>query len=158
MAAAAAAAAADVGEFVSRQLELLKEEREAEISEARAWQESISFKELERKGVCLLKLEIVSQRTGLYGRLLVTLQPRKYGSQSELPSNGFGPGPVRTGQKAHIPAASDCVSYCTDDAGYCPLWMPIQQLWTSSGPKVTLWDSMKLLDKKISSPQELLPA
>uniref|UniRef100_G1KP53 Immunoglobulin mu DNA binding protein 2 n=1 Tax=Anolis carolinensis TaxID=28377 RepID=G1KP53_ANOCA len=80
--------------FVSRQLELLQEEREAEIAEARVWQESISLKELERKGVCLLKLEIASQRTGLYGRFLVTLQPRKCGLQAELPSNSFGPGDI----------------------------------------------------------------
>ncbi|XP_077177380.1 DNA-binding protein SMUBP-2 isoform X2 [Paroedura picta] len=81
--------------FVSQQLALLQEEREAEVAEARAWQESISLKELQRRGVCLLKLEIASQRTGLYGRLLVTFQPRKYGSElSELPCNSFGPGDI----------------------------------------------------------------
>ncbi|XP_015268314.1 PREDICTED: DNA-binding protein SMUBP-2, partial [Gekko japonicus] len=81
--------------FVSRQLELLQEEREAEISQARAWQESLSLKELQRRGVCLLKLEIASQRTGLYGRLLVTFQPRKHGSElAELPCHSFGPGDI----------------------------------------------------------------
>ncbi|XP_053123961.1 DNA-binding protein SMUBP-2 [Hemicordylus capensis] len=83
-----------VQDFVSRQVELLKEEREAEISEARAWQESISLKELQRRGVCLLKLEVASQRTGLYGRLLVTFQPRKHGSEAELPCSSFGPGDI----------------------------------------------------------------
>lgn len=58
----------------------------------RAWQESSSLKELQRRGVCLLKLQAASQRTGLYGRLLVTFQPRKYDSDGELPCNGFGPG------------------------------------------------------------------
>nr|XP_034978617.1 DNA-binding protein SMUBP-2 isoform X2 [Zootoca vivipara] len=83
-----------VQDFVSRQLEMLKEEREAEISEARVWKESFSLKELQRKGVCLLKLEVASQRTGLYGRLLVTLQPRKHSSETELPCNNFGPGDI----------------------------------------------------------------
>uniref|UniRef100_A0A8C3J9A8 Helicase SMUBP-2/HCS1 1B domain-containing protein n=1 Tax=Calidris pygmaea TaxID=425635 RepID=A0A8C3J9A8_9CHAR len=82
----AAAAAAE------RHLELLREEREAELAESRAWQESISLKELQRRGVCLLKLQAATQRTGLYGRLLITFQPRKYDSDAELPSNSFGPG------------------------------------------------------------------
>ncbi|NXT00568.1 SMBP2 protein, partial [Jacana jacana] len=60
----------------------------------RAWQESVSLKELQRRGVCLLKLQAAAQRTGLYGRLLVTFQPRKYGSDAELPSNSFGPGDI----------------------------------------------------------------
>ncbi|NXY14205.1 SMBP2 protein, partial [Atrichornis clamosus] len=60
----------------------------------RAWQESVSLKELQRRGVCLLKLQVTSQRTGLYGRLLVTFQPRKWDSNPELPSNSFGPGDI----------------------------------------------------------------
>ncbi|KFO93163.1 DNA-binding protein SMUBP-2, partial [Buceros rhinoceros silvestris] len=60
----------------------------------RAWQESSSLKELQRRGVCLLKLQAASQRTGLYGRLLVTFQPRKYDSDGELPCNSFGPGDI----------------------------------------------------------------
>ncbi|NXJ55741.1 SMBP2 protein, partial [Spizaetus tyrannus] len=60
----------------------------------RAWQESISLKELQRRGVCLLKLQASNQRTGLYGRLLVTFQPRKYDSDAELPYNSFGPGDI----------------------------------------------------------------
>ncbi|NWS29560.1 SMBP2 protein, partial [Polioptila caerulea] len=60
----------------------------------RTWQESVSLKELQRRGVCLLKLQVSSQRTGLYGRLLVTFQPRKRDSDTELPSNSFGPGDI----------------------------------------------------------------
>ncbi|KGL99184.1 DNA-binding protein SMUBP-2, partial [Charadrius vociferus] len=60
----------------------------------RAWQESISLKELQRRGVCLLKLQAANQRTGLYGRLLITFQPRKYDSDAELPYNSFGPGDI----------------------------------------------------------------
>ncbi|XP_049677337.1 DNA-binding protein SMUBP-2 [Accipiter gentilis] len=81
-------------EAAERQLELLREEREAEVAESRAWQESISLKELQRRGVCLLRLQAANQRTGLYGRLLVTFQPRKYDSDAELPYNSFGPGDI----------------------------------------------------------------
>uniref|UniRef100_A0A8C3KWM8 DNA-binding protein SMUBP-2 n=1 Tax=Chrysolophus pictus TaxID=9089 RepID=A0A8C3KWM8_CHRPC len=81
-------------EAAERQLELLREEREAELAERRAWQENISLKELQRRGVCLLKLQAANQRTGLYGRLLVTFQPRKCDSDTELPYNSFGPGDI----------------------------------------------------------------
>ncbi|KAL8170112.1 UNVERIFIED_CONTAM: DNA-binding protein SMUBP-2 [Gekko kuhli] len=82
-------------DFACRHLELLREEREAEVAQARAWQESISLKELQRRGVCLPKLEMASQRTGLYGRLLVTFQPRKQGPElAELPCHSFGPGDI----------------------------------------------------------------
>ncbi|NXS52227.1 SMBP2 protein, partial [Brachypteracias leptosomus] len=60
----------------------------------RAWQESVSLRELQRRGVCLLKLQAASHRTGLYGRLLVTFQPRKWDSEPELPYNSFGPGDI----------------------------------------------------------------
>ncbi|NXN16591.1 SMBP2 protein, partial [Indicator maculatus] len=60
----------------------------------RAWQESVSLKELQRRGVCLLKLQAASQRTGLYGRLLVTFQPRSHEANTDLPCNSFGPGDV----------------------------------------------------------------
>ncbi|XP_074951406.1 DNA-binding protein SMUBP-2 isoform X2 [Phalacrocorax aristotelis] len=81
-------------EAAERHLELLREEREAELAESRAWQESISLKELQRRGICLLKLQAANQRTGLYGRLLVTFQPRKYDLDAELPYNSFGPGDI----------------------------------------------------------------
>ncbi|KAM9278212.1 DNA-binding protein SMUBP-2 isoform 1-T1 [Morus bassanus] len=81
-------------EAAERHLGLLREEREAELAESRTWQESISLKELQRRGVCLLKLQVANQRTGLYGRLLVTFQPRKYDSDAELPYNSFGPGDI----------------------------------------------------------------
>nr|XP_057932313.1 DNA-binding protein SMUBP-2 isoform X2 [Doryrhamphus excisus] len=83
-----------VEQFVSKTLELLLEEREAEIEETRVWQENISPKDLQNKGVCLLKLQITSQSTGLYGRVVVVLEPRKYLGLSSLPSNSFGPGDI----------------------------------------------------------------
>ncbi|XP_062403778.1 DNA-binding protein SMUBP-2 [Sardina pilchardus] len=84
----------EVEDFVSKTLELLQEEREAEIEETRLLQENVSLKHLQHKGVCLLKLQIGSQRTGLYGRLLIILEPRKSIGPSVLPSNSFGPGDI----------------------------------------------------------------
>lgn len=79
---------------MSKTLELLQEEREAEIEETKLWQENISLKDLQNKGVCLLKLQIRSQSTGLYGRTVVVLEPRKHLGFSSLPSNSFGPGDI----------------------------------------------------------------
>ncbi|KAJ8344229.1 hypothetical protein SKAU_G00315580 [Synaphobranchus kaupii] len=84
----------EVESFVSRTLELLREDREAEIEETRSWQENVSLKDLQRKGVCLLKLQPESQRTSLYGRMLVVFVPRKYLATNILPSNSFGPGDI----------------------------------------------------------------
>uniref|UniRef100_A0A3B3ZSH9 Helicase SMUBP-2/HCS1 1B domain-containing protein n=1 Tax=Periophthalmus magnuspinnatus TaxID=409849 RepID=A0A3B3ZSH9_9GOBI len=81
-----------VEEFVYKTLELLLEEREAEIQETRLWQESVSLKELQSKGVCLLKLQVGSQSTGLYGRTVVIFEPRKHYGVAALPSNSFSPG------------------------------------------------------------------
>ncbi|XP_043923237.1 DNA-binding protein SMUBP-2 [Protopterus annectens] len=83
-----------VEKYVHRHLELLKEEKEAEIEELRSWQANIPLKELQNRGVCLLKLHAASKRTGLYGRVLVSFQPRKFVSDALLPSNKFGPGDI----------------------------------------------------------------
>ncbi|KAM9854607.1 DNA-binding protein SMUBP-2 [Aulostomus maculatus] len=83
-----------VEQFVSKTLELLQEEREADIDETRVWQENVSLKDLQNKGVCLLKLQIGSQSTGLYGRTVVIFEPRKHLGFSCLPSNSFGPGDI----------------------------------------------------------------
>uniref|UniRef100_A0A2K5QRK2 DNA-binding protein SMUBP-2 n=1 Tax=Cebus imitator TaxID=2715852 RepID=A0A2K5QRK2_CEBIM len=87
-------ASAAVESFVTKQLELLELERDAEVEERRSWQENISLKELQSRGVCLLQLQVSSQRTGLYGRLLVTLEPRRCGSAAALPSNSFTSGDI----------------------------------------------------------------
>ncbi|XP_072448085.1 DNA-binding protein SMUBP-2-like [Chiloscyllium punctatum] len=80
--------------FVSQSLELLQEERAAEIEETRAWQENVSVKELQQRGVCLIKLQVSSQRTGLYGRFLVSFEPRKFEASAALPSNNFSSGDI----------------------------------------------------------------
>ncbi|XP_036991202.2 LOW QUALITY PROTEIN: DNA-binding protein SMUBP-2 [Artibeus jamaicensis] len=87
-------ASATVESFVTKQLDLLELEREAEVEERRAWQEGVSLKELQSRGVCLLKLQLSSQRTGLYGQLLVTLEPRRGASAGPLPSSSLSSGDI----------------------------------------------------------------
>uniref|UniRef100_A0A671G6J5 Immunoglobulin mu DNA binding protein 2 n=1 Tax=Rhinolophus ferrumequinum TaxID=59479 RepID=A0A671G6J5_RHIFE len=87
-------ASAAVENFVTKQLDLLELERDAEVEERRSWQENISLKELQSRGVCLLKLQVSSQQTGLYGRLLVTFEPRRGVSAGVLPSNSFTSGDI----------------------------------------------------------------
>ncbi|XP_047546974.1 DNA-binding protein SMUBP-2 isoform X2 [Lutra lutra] len=87
-------ASAAVESFVTKQLDLLELERDAEVEERRSWQENVSQKELQSRGVCLLKLQVSSQRTGLYGRLLVTLEPRRCVAAAVLPSNSFTSGDI----------------------------------------------------------------
>ncbi|XP_074086984.1 DNA-binding protein SMUBP-2 isoform X2 [Macrotis lagotis] len=85
---------AAVESFVSLQLRLLEQEREAELREKRAWQESVPPRELQRRGVCLLRLRLGSLRTGLYGRLLAVLEPGAGAPAAGLPCNSFGPGDI----------------------------------------------------------------
>ncbi|XP_057362671.1 DNA-binding protein SMUBP-2 isoform X2 [Manis pentadactyla] len=87
-------ASAAVESFVAKQLDLLELERDAEVEERRSWQEHVSLKELQSRGVCLLQLQVSSQRTGLYGRLLVTFEPRRCVSAGTLPSNSFSSGDI----------------------------------------------------------------
>ncbi|XP_034377122.1 DNA-binding protein SMUBP-2 [Arvicanthis niloticus] len=87
-------ASSTVERFVAQQLELLELERDAEVEERRSWQEHCSLKELQRRGVCLLKLQVSSQRTGLYGQRLVTFEPRKFGPAAVLPSNSYTSGDI----------------------------------------------------------------
>ncbi|XP_045711093.1 DNA-binding protein SMUBP-2 [Phyllostomus hastatus] len=91
---AAAMASETVESFVTKQLDLLELEREAEVEERRAWQEGVSLKELQSRGVCLLKLQLSSQRTGLYGQLLATLEPRRGTSTCVLPSSSLSSGDI----------------------------------------------------------------
>ncbi|KAM5247003.1 DNA-binding protein SMUBP-2 [Ctenodactylus gundi] len=117
-------ASAAVESFVAKQLDLLELERDAEVEERRSWQENISLKELQSRGVCLLKLQVSSQRMGLYGRLLVTFEPRKCASAAVLPSNSFtsgdivglydttnAGGPLATGILTHITQRSVSVAF-----------------------------------------------
>ena len=84
--------AVDVSQFAFKTISLLSLERKAEIEETKSLQENVSPKELQRRGVCLLKLRIRSRRTGLYGRLLLTFEINKPGSDGKLPTHSLTPG------------------------------------------------------------------
>ena len=84
--------AADVSQFVEKTISLLNLERKAEIEETKSLQENLSPKELQKRGVCLLKLRIRSRKTGLYGRYLLTFEINQPGSDGKLPSHSLTPG------------------------------------------------------------------
>ena len=74
----------DVHSFVKKQQELLRLEREAEIEESKVCKKTWSIKDIENKGLCLSKLHVVGQCTGLYGKQLITFSPvRKRPKTSE---------------------------------------------------------------------------
>ncbi|XP_066268231.1 DNA-binding protein SMUBP-2-like [Branchiostoma lanceolatum] len=83
-----------VQKFVKKTVRLLELERQAEIEETRLLQDQVSPKELQRRGVCLLKLGVTEQSVGLYGRSLLTLRPGHAGGAKELPSHTFTPGDI----------------------------------------------------------------
>lgn len=87
--------------FVNQHIQLLDKEREAEIEETRHVNETLPPKELQRRGVCLLKLHIRSRRTGFYGRTVVTFEPG--GALQELPAHNITPGDIvsLTASSAH---------------------------------------------------------
>ncbi|XP_041357729.1 LOW QUALITY PROTEIN: DNA-binding protein SMUBP-2-like [Gigantopelta aegis] len=82
----------DLETFVDKTLHLLETERQSEVEEARILTEKLPPKELQRRGVCLLKLRLAERRSGLYGRTLVTLQP--FWPGPDLPSHSFTPGDI----------------------------------------------------------------
>ena len=52
--------------------------------------EQLPAKELQRRGVCLIKLRLAERSTGLYGRTVATFQP--FWPGKDLPSHNFTPG------------------------------------------------------------------
>ncbi|CAG5120566.1 unnamed protein product, partial [Candidula unifasciata] len=84
--------------FVQNTLELLDKERDTEIEETQFLIERLSAKELERRGVCLLKLQLRSRRSGLYGRMVAVFEPSarsvKKNEKSELPAHSLTPGDI----------------------------------------------------------------
>uniref|UniRef100_T1J301 PH and SEC7 domain-containing protein 4 n=1 Tax=Strigamia maritima TaxID=126957 RepID=T1J301_STRMM len=68
-------AAPNMEEFVAKHLELLNLEREEEITENSKQYQDVSIKQLERRGICILKLRISSRFTGFYGRSIFSFEP-----------------------------------------------------------------------------------
>lgn len=83
-------------EFIAKTRALLKQEREAEILESHVVQSSRSVKELEQRGVCLTKLRLYGERTGLYGRHILAFEPWKkvHDPTAQLPANTISCGDI----------------------------------------------------------------
>ena len=81
-----------VEDFVRKQLNLLNLERDAEIAESRKLQETVSGKQLQEKGVCLLNLTLQNIRSGLYGRSIASFGSKIVGK--ELPSTNLSSGTI----------------------------------------------------------------
>lgn len=75
--------------FVQLHRKLLELERATEVAEAAALQATLSPRELEQRGLALLRLKVADEGTGLGGRLVLELEPTRGG---ELPSSQFQPG------------------------------------------------------------------
>ena len=61
-------------------LDLLTQERDAEIEETAELLKTYSFKELEKRSLAITKLFVKSVSTGVYGRVLVTFNRQSVGS------------------------------------------------------------------------------
>ncbi|XP_052076067.1 DNA-binding protein SMUBP-2-like isoform X3 [Mytilus californianus] len=78
--------------FIETHLKLLDLERETEIEETRILTEKLPPKELQRRGVCLLKLKISGRKTGLYGRTILSFEAS--GGIKEFPSHNITSGDI----------------------------------------------------------------
>ncbi|CAG2247330.1 IGHMBP2 [Mytilus edulis] len=96
------------GKFIETHLKLLDLERETEIEETRILTEKLPPKELQRRGVCLLKLRISGRKTGLYGRTILSFEAS--GGIKEFPSHNITSGDI----VGLCPSSSD---QQTDSAG-----------------------------------------
>ena len=74
-------------------LSLISLEREAELSEGIALVSNglKNAKELQARGICLTRLQVASQRVGLYGRQLVIFESAR-GNAKTLPVNSLTSG------------------------------------------------------------------
>ena len=91
----------DISSFVRTQLKLLDLEKNAEISESVEARRCCSIKDLEKRGICVSKLHITSECTGLYGKHLVSFG-RWRGKQSK--------GKGKEKQEIKDQVASHCLS------------------------------------------------
>ena len=91
----------DISLFARTQLKLLDLEKNAEISDSVEARRSSSIKDLEKRGICVTKLYITSECTGLYGKHLVTFG-RWRGKQAK--------GKGKTKQEIKDQVVSHCLS------------------------------------------------
>ena len=81
----------DIAAFVEKHRHLIDLERQAEVEETTKLQATLSAPELERRGLCLLRLRIADEHAGLGGRDLLELEPTKH---DELPPSRIRPGDI----------------------------------------------------------------
>ena len=77
-------------ELITRTLELLNMEHDAELTESLNNRSNCSIRDLELEGLCLSKLLVSSIKTGLFGRTLIKLK-KEFAS---LPPHKLGPGDI----------------------------------------------------------------
>ena len=79
---------------MQKHLRLIADEREEEISQGLCLLSTClkNVKELECKGVCLSKLEVESQRVGLFGRHIVNFETSRGLGKYQLPANSITSG------------------------------------------------------------------
>ncbi|KAL7266393.1 hypothetical protein RUND412_011062 [Rhizina undulata] len=85
----------DIPAFATTQLELLKLEQEAEITQQTALITSLPPSSLQRHGLALLNLTPTAQRTGLGGRTMLELEPdAALNPDEKLPAHGIRSGDI----------------------------------------------------------------
>lgn len=77
-------------DLISKTLELLQLEHDAEIEESLNNRSNCSIRELEKQGLCVTKLMICGCKTGLFGRVLVKLKKEF----ADLPQHKMSPGDI----------------------------------------------------------------
>ena len=91
----------DIYSFAKKQSELIELERNAEISDSVDTRRACSIRDLEKRGICVSKLHVTSECTGLYGKHLVT-----FGRGKEKRSKAN----EKVGREAKSHLASHCLS------------------------------------------------
>ena len=94
--------------LLTRFHECLALERDAERAEVDALHESLPARELERRGLALHKLRILSTETALFGRASITLQ---LSGARPLPATKLSPGAMVSLRPSA--AAASAASTCT---------------------------------------------
>ena len=79
-------------DFVAKTEKLLILERKAEVEQCEGFLSTQDSKRLEARGLCITKLSISHQRTGLYGRNIVSFTRRSKKITKDLPCSHFTTG------------------------------------------------------------------
>lgn len=88
--------AVDIPSFATTQLALLSAELQSELLETSTLIAGTSPTALQRAGIAITNLTLISQRTGLGGKTVVELgpDPATANDENELPEHGIRPGDI----------------------------------------------------------------